>query len=93
MTDELTSLIAGLRQPQKMISPKYFYDETGSKLFDDITQQPEYYLTDTVAGLVDRGREVRTVTTDDPQEAIGINTVDELQAAEALGRIGAPEEI
>jgi len=46
--------------------------------------QGEYYLTDTVAGLVDRGHEVRTVTTDDPQEAIGINTVDELREAEAV---------
>ena len=53
MTDELTSLIAGLRQPQKMISPKYFYDETGSKLFDDITQLPEYYLTDTELGIME----------------------------------------
>jgi L-histidine N-alpha-methyltransferase len=47
VTDELETLIAGLRQPQKMISPKYFYDETGSKLFEEITQLPEYYLTDT----------------------------------------------
>ena len=47
VADELETLIAGLRQPQKMISPKYFYDETGSKLFEEITQLPEYYLTDT----------------------------------------------
>jgi dimethylhistidine N-methyltransferase len=53
MTDELTALIEGLRQPQKMISPKYFYDETGSKLFDDITQLPEYYLTDTELGIME----------------------------------------
>jgi dimethylhistidine N-methyltransferase len=46
MPDDLAAIIDGLRQPQKMISPKWFYDETGSKLFDDITQQPEYYLTD-----------------------------------------------
>ena len=53
MTEELTALIAGLRQPQKMISPKYFYDETGSNLFDDITQLPEYYLTDTELGIME----------------------------------------
>jgi len=47
MTDELESLIAGLREEQKMISPKYFYDEAGSKLFEDITRLPEYYLTGT----------------------------------------------
>jgi L-histidine N-alpha-methyltransferase len=53
MTDELSSLIAGLRQPQKMISPKYFYDEAGSKLFEDITQLPEYYLTDTELAIME----------------------------------------
>jgi dimethylhistidine N-methyltransferase len=53
MTDELASLIAGLRQPQKMISPKYFYDEAGSKLFEDITQLPEYYLTDTELAIME----------------------------------------
>ena len=53
MADELADIITGLRQPQKMISPKYFYDETGSKLFDDITQLPEYYLTDTELGIMD----------------------------------------
>ena len=53
MPDEIDSLIAGLTQPQKIISPKYFYDETGSKLFDDITQLPEYYLTDTELAIME----------------------------------------
>jgi dimethylhistidine N-methyltransferase len=46
MSDTKTELIAGLSQPQKMISPKYFYDEAGSQLFEQITELPEYYLTD-----------------------------------------------
>ena len=46
MTKEIAALIEGLSQPQKKISPKYFYDETGSQLFDRITELPEYYLTD-----------------------------------------------
>ena len=53
MPEELDALIAGLRQPQKTISPKYFYDETGSRLFDDITQLPEYYLTDTELAIME----------------------------------------
>jgi len=44
---ELAEIIAGLRQPEKMISPKYFYDERGSQLFDAITHLPEYYPTET----------------------------------------------
>jgi L-histidine N-alpha-methyltransferase len=36
---------AGLTSRPKSIPPKYFYDELGSKLFEQICQQPEYYLT------------------------------------------------
>ncbi len=46
MTEEMAELIEGLNQPQKTISPKYFYDENGSQLFEKITELPEYYLTD-----------------------------------------------
>lgn len=46
--------------------------------------QGEYYLTDTIAHLVAAGRPVRTVDCPDPDEVVGINTVDELAAAEAL---------
>jgi L-histidine N-alpha-methyltransferase len=35
----------GLAMPQKELDPKYFYDETGSALFEQITELPEYYLT------------------------------------------------
>jgi dimethylhistidine N-methyltransferase len=54
MTDELAEIIDGLRQEQKTISPKYFYDEAGSQLFEQITQLPEYYLTDVELGIMDR---------------------------------------
>jgi L-histidine Nalpha-methyltransferase len=34
----------GLADKQKHISPKFFYDKKGSKLFEEICSQPEYYL-------------------------------------------------
>ena len=40
-------LIDGLRQPDKWISSIYFYDAEGSRLFDRITELPEYYPTRT----------------------------------------------
>jgi L-histidine N-alpha-methyltransferase len=40
-------VIAGLSQPRKALPPKYFYDDRGSELFEQITEQPEYYLTRT----------------------------------------------
>lgn len=37
----------GLSSHPKTLSPKYFYDRTGSKLFEDICELPEYYVTRT----------------------------------------------
>ena len=45
-------LIAGLSQPDKALSPKWFYDATGSDLFEDITRLPEYYPTRQEAALL-----------------------------------------
>lgn len=35
----------GMRSTPKRIPCRFFYDETGSKLFEEICAQPEYYLT------------------------------------------------
>src|SRR5262245_30008064 len=40
-------VIAGLAARPKALPPKYFYDEAGAKLFEKITELPEYYLTRT----------------------------------------------
>lgn len=42
--DEITE---GLLQQPATISPKYFYDQLGSELFESITRLPEYYPTRT----------------------------------------------
>jgi len=42
----------GLTGSPRSLPPKYFYDSTGSKLFGDITELPEYYLTRTEAALL-----------------------------------------
>ena len=44
-------VLEGLTAAKKTLSPKYFYDERGSKLFDDITRLPEYYPTRTETAL------------------------------------------
>jgi len=43
----------GLTASPKTLPSKYFYDAIGSKLFEDITRVPEYYLTRTEAALLD----------------------------------------
>src|SRR5437588_9702729 len=50
VADELpfaADVLKGLKSTPKMIPPKYFYDATGSELFERITELPEYYLTRT----------------------------------------------
>jgi L-histidine N-alpha-methyltransferase len=44
----------GLAQNPKRLSPKYFYDERGSELFEQITDLPEYYLTRAERALLER---------------------------------------
>ena len=41
----LDEVLEGLSQPHKAIPPKYFYDERGSRLFEQICDLPEYYPT------------------------------------------------
>lgn len=38
-------VLAGLAEEQKAIPARWFYDDAGSRLFEDITQLPEYYPT------------------------------------------------
>ena len=45
-------VIDGLSQTPKKLLPKYFYDSTGSQLFEDITRLPEYYPTRTELGIL-----------------------------------------
>lgn len=39
-------VIKGLTADQKHLSSKYFYDDNGSRIFQEIMKMPEYYLTD-----------------------------------------------
>ncbi len=41
----------GLTARPRTLSPWLFYDETGSRLFEQITELPEYYLTRTERGI------------------------------------------
>ena len=45
-------VLAGLALPQKSVPPKYFYDEQGCRLFEEICELPEYYLTRTETAIL-----------------------------------------
>jgi dimethylhistidine N-methyltransferase len=70
LPDEQTSAFArdaidDLSQHPKRLSPKYFYDATGSELFEAITRLPEYYPTRTELGILsDKSSEIAAIIPD-----------------------------
>jgi L-histidine N-alpha-methyltransferase len=50
----LAEVRAGMSAAQKELPSKYFYDQRGSELFEEITRLPEYYLTRAEAALLAR---------------------------------------
>lgn len=48
----IQDVLSGLSSVQKTLPSKYFYDERGSQLFDDICELDEYYVTRTEAVLM-----------------------------------------
>ena len=50
--DDIQEVISGLKQPQKTIPARYFYDSKGSQLFEEICQLPEYYPTRTEGSIL-----------------------------------------
>ncbi len=48
----LEEVLHGLQQEQKTLPPKFFYDERGSELFEQITYLDEYYLTRTERAIL-----------------------------------------
>lgn len=52
--DFRSQVLHGLRQARKQIPCKFFYDQRGSRLFDEICQLPEYYPTRTELGIMAR---------------------------------------
>lgn len=48
----IDDVIAGLSQPRKALSPKYFYDQRGCELFEAICDLPEYYPTRTEMAIM-----------------------------------------
>jgi L-histidine Nalpha-methyltransferase len=45
------AVLEGLQSHPKRLPPWLFYDEAGSRLFEEITELPEYYLTRTERGI------------------------------------------
>lgn len=84
----------GLRQSPKTLPPKWFYDNVGSELFEQITRLPEYYPTRAEAEIL-RGHaaEIASVSGSDTLVELGSGTsektrllLDALRSAGSLRR-------
>src|SRR5437899_7631425 len=65
----------GLTATPKELPPKYFYDERGSQLFDEITRLPEYYPTRRERSILQaRAGEIAALTGADTLVELGSGT-------------------
>ncbi len=51
-----SDLIEGMKAHLKYIPSKYFYDENGSKIFQEIMNMPEYYLTNSEFEILEENK-------------------------------------
>ena len=65
---------AGLTKPFKELSPRYFYDERGSELFEQITELPEYYPTRCEREILERDSAEIVSTAGDPATLIELGS-------------------
>ena len=47
-----SDVVKGLTQTPKTLPPRYFYDDRGSDLFEQICELPEYYVTRTETAIL-----------------------------------------
>ena len=84
--------VEGLTRTQKRIPPVWFYDEVGSRLFDEITRLPEYYPTRCERSILERhSRDIAEVARADTLVEIGSGTSEKthllLEAMAAVGTL------
>ena len=89
----LTDARTGLTAAPKDLPPKYFYDDRGSQLFDEITRLPEYYPTRAErAILAARVDEIAELTGADTLVELGSGTSEKARLLlDALRRAGRLE--
>src|SRR3954453_10457168 len=65
----------GLSSSPRTLSPVWFYDEVGSRLFDEITRLPEYYPTRTEQQILsDHADEIVAIAGADTLVELGSGT-------------------
>ena len=92
LADALASDVRdGLSASPKELPPKWFYDDRGSKLFDEITRLPEYYPTRAERSILEaRAADIAAATGADTLVELGSGTSEKTRLLlSALGEAGA----
>ena len=75
----------GLTSTPKVLPPKWFYDDRGSELFDEITRLPEYYPTRREREILEhRSGEIATASGADTLVELGSGVDEDPPAARCL---------
>jgi L-histidine N-alpha-methyltransferase len=91
--DELIADVReGLARRPRRLPPRWFYDEEGSRLFDLITELPEYYQTRTETAILrDRAAEIAALTRPEALVELGAGSCSKtrllLDACRAAGTL------
>ncbi len=79
--DAQAEIAAGLMAPAAALSPKYFYDALGCRLFQAICELPEYYVTRTEAAVFDTHREAIAAVVGTGRQLVDLGAGDCQKAA------------
>ena len=92
--DDVDDLIFGLSdEVQKRLNSKYFYDENGSLLFDQITKLDEYYPTKKELEILDKQRNEIGKLLPSNSAILEFGSGSNLKIKKLLRIIDSPEEI
>jgi L-histidine N-alpha-methyltransferase len=87
-----TDVRVGLTAEHKYLPPVYFYDDRGSRLFDEITRLPEYYPTRAERSILEaHAKDMAQLSKADTLVELGAGTCDKsrilLEAMRATGSL------
>lgn len=77
----------GLGRRPKRLTPKYFYDELGSALFEAITKLPEYYLTRAETEILERDASEIVAAVGQPLELVELGSGSGVKTNLLIGSI------
>ena len=86
------NIMSGFEKIQKVISSKYFYDSKGSDLFDQITNQDEYYPTSKEINILKEKKEIISKILPKNASVIEFGSGSSKKIINFLKAINAPKE-